>query len=350
MSGFPLAITATGMVTGVGLSAPASCAAIRCAIDNFQETRFMDSSGEWIMGCEVPLEQPWRGRTKLIKMAAMAIQECLSNSQQIEPQSIPLLLCLSEKERPGRVFEDDNQFFLDVQDELKLQFHPKSRVIAHGHVGVAVALKHARELIQELNLPQVLIAATDSLLVGPTLAYFEEKERLLTSQNSNGFIPGEGAAALLLAPVTANQGNQLIMTGLGFGVEPAPIDSEEPLRADGLTSAIRESLTDAGHGESLLEFKITDIAGEQYHFKEASLAFSRINRSIGRDEFDIWHPADCIGEIGAVIGVVMLAVLKAACEKAYTKGHQVLMHLGNDDGKRSSMIIAWRGSGGSHGE
>ncbi len=345
MSGFPLAITATGMVTGVGLSAPASCAAIRCAIDNFQETRFMDSGGEWIMGCEVPLEQPWRGRTKLIKMAAAAIQECLSNSQQIEPQSIPLLLCLSEKERPGRVFEDDNQFFLDVQDELKLQFHPRSRVIVHGHVGVAVALKHARELIQELNLPQVLIAATDSLLVGSTLAYFEEKERLLSSQNSNGFIPGEGAAALLVTPVTANQGNLLILTGQGFGIEPAPIDSEEPLRAEGLTAAIRESLEDAGCEMSDLEFRITDISGDQYYFKEASLALLRTLHK-PKEEFDIWHPADCTGETGAVMGLVMITVLKAACEKAYTKGHRILAHLGNEDGKRSSMIFIWRANRG----
>ena len=59
MTAQPLAIVGSGMVTGVGLSAPASCAAIRCAIDNFQETRFMDSGGEWLLGCEVPLEQPW---------------------------------------------------------------------------------------------------------------------------------------------------------------------------------------------------------------------------------------------------------------------------------------------------
>lgn len=310
----------------------------------------MDSGGEWIMGCEVLLEQPWRGRTKLIKMASAAIQECLSGNQQIVPQSTPLLLCLSEKDRPGRVFDDDNQFFLDLQEVLQLQFHPKSRVIAQGHVAVAVALKHARELIQESNLPHVLIAATDSLLVGPTLAYFEDKERLLTSQNSNGFIPGEGAAALIVEPANARQESQLVCVGFGFGVELAHIDSEEPLRADGLTAAIKDSLTDAEHGESLLEFKITDIAGEQYHFKEASLAFSRLDRT-KRQEFDIWHPADCVGEVGAVIGLVMIAVLKAACEKAYTKGHHILAHLGNDDVKRASMIFAWRANGGgSHGE
>lgn len=344
MSSFPLAITGVGMVTGVGLNAPASCAAIRCALDNFQETRFMDSGGEWIMGCEVPLEQPWRGKTKLLKMAAAAINECLAKNKQIVAKDTPLLLCLSEHERKGRVIDDDNQFFLDLQAELGVEFHEQSRVIARGHVAVAVALKHARELLQERKVKQVLIAATDSLLVAPTLAHYEENERLLTSQNSNGFIPGEAGAALVVEAVHARPEPQLICLGLGFGVEKAHVDSEEPLRADGLTAAIKESLADAGCEIGDLDFRITDISGDQYYFKEASLAFSRIERVI-RDEFDIWHPADCIGEVGAGSGAIMIAVLKSACEKDYNKGNKILAHLGNEDGKRTSMILAWQTAG-----
>ncbi|MFS7143197.1 hypothetical protein ABMZ79_16220, partial [Pseudomonas aeruginosa] len=56
-----LSIVASGMVSAVGLSAPASCAAIRCALDNFQETRFIDQGGEWLLAASVPLEQPWGG-------------------------------------------------------------------------------------------------------------------------------------------------------------------------------------------------------------------------------------------------------------------------------------------------
>jgi hypothetical protein len=56
------------MMTGVGLTAEASCAAIRCAIDNFQETRFIASGGEWIIGSEVPLEEPWRGIPRLARL------------------------------------------------------------------------------------------------------------------------------------------------------------------------------------------------------------------------------------------------------------------------------------------
>src|SRR5947208_228859 len=98
----PLAIIASGMVTGVGLNAPSSCAAIRCGIDNFSETRFMDKGGEWIMGSQVPLEQPWRGLPKLIQMVLPPINECLAYIGKVRPEQIPLLLCVAEKERPGR--------------------------------------------------------------------------------------------------------------------------------------------------------------------------------------------------------------------------------------------------------
>src|SRR5260221_14676114 len=81
-----IAILASGMVTGVGLDAPSSCAAIRCAIDNFSETRFMDQEGEWIIGSQVQLEQPWRGLPKLVHMVVPAIRECLALAQSTRPE------------------------------------------------------------------------------------------------------------------------------------------------------------------------------------------------------------------------------------------------------------------------
>ncbi|MES9862237.1 MAG: hypothetical protein ABW157_07870 [Candidatus Thiodiazotropha sp. LLP2] len=336
-----LAITATGMVSGVGLDTAASCAAIRSAIDNFQETQFIDRAGEWILGCEVVLDQPWRGRTKLIKMAASAIRESLQSGNSLDAPQTPLLLCLPEQDRPGRIIDDDNQLFLDLQAELEMEFHEQSRIIASGHVSVAIALRHAHNLINQEGLERVLVVATDTLLVASSLSHWEQQERLLTSQNSNGFIPGEAAVALIIESPQRVKGARLCCQGLGFGIEAAAVDSEEPLKADGLTAAIKDAVGDAGCKMSDLDFRITDLSGEQYYFKEASLALSRTLKT-PKPEFDIWHPADCIGEVGAAQGAVMLAVLKTACEKGYSKGQRILAHMGNDDGKRSSLVCIWR--------
>ncbi len=149
MPGQPIAIKSTGLVTSVGLSAPATCAAIRAKISNPTETRFIDSGGEWIMAHQVTLEQPWRGRTKLAKMAAMAIAECLEAIPREEWPTIPLLLCVAERERPGRIDGLEDQLFLDIQQELDATFAPESGIVPHGRVSAAIALAQARKLIYE---------------------------------------------------------------------------------------------------------------------------------------------------------------------------------------------------------
>lgn len=130
----PIAIQRTGLVTSAGLSAPATCAAIRAKISNPTETRFIDSGGEWIMAHQVALEKPWRGRAKLAKMATMAITECLNGIAVERWANIPLLLCVAEHRRPGRLDGLDDQRFLDIQQELGVCFAPASAVIAHGRV------------------------------------------------------------------------------------------------------------------------------------------------------------------------------------------------------------------------
>ena len=336
----PLAIGRTGLVTSVGLSAPAACAAIRAKLTKPSETRFIDAQGEWIMAHLVPLEVPWRGRTKLVKMAALAVDEALTEVPRAAWAGLPLLLCVAEANRPGRLDGLDDQLFTELQDELQACFHPASAVVAHGRVAVAVALLKARALVWEGGFEQVLIAATDSLLTWPTLRHYDREDRLLTPNNSNGFMPGEGAGALLVRrPAGAEE---LIVSGLGFGIEQAHLTSDAPLRAEGLSAAIQAALAEAGVAMHDMDFRITDLAGEQFYFKEAALALSRTLRQ-RKEEFDLWHPAECTGEPGAVAGVSIVALADAACRKRYSKGPAIVAHMGNDAGQRAALILHWRG-------
>jgi 3-oxoacyl-[acyl-carrier-protein] synthase I len=339
----PIAILASGMVTGVGRTAPSSCAAIRCAIDNFSETRFMDQGGEWIVGSQVPLEQAWRGLSKLVNMAVPAIEECLAQTGEVKPAEIPLLLCVAEKERPGRLEGLDGQLFSEIQTALGVRFHAKSGMIARGRVGGALATAQARKLIYEEQMPLCIVAGVDSFLIAGTLAAYEEKNRLLTSQNSNGFIPGEAAAAGLLGPPSALRppASALLCLGIGTGQESATIESEEPLRANGLVQAIKAAFADAGCGYEALDYRITDCNGEQYLFKEAALAMTRTLR-VRKELFDIWHPADCIGEVGAATLPAAFGVALAAARKNYAPGLGALCHFSADDGTRLAVVLAAR--------
>lgn len=330
-----LAILGTGLVTSIGLDAPSTCAALRAKATNPTDTQFIDSAGRWIMAHQVDLPEGYRGTRKLAVMAAMAIDEALGDRAIETRDALPLLLCTAESTRPGRAADLDSRLFAEVQALLGTRFHAQSALLPQGRVSVALALARARELVRELGKP-VVIAAADSLLHAATLSYYDRAGRLLTESNSDGFMPGEGAGALVVGMPDGSP--RLCCTGLGFASELAHIDSGEPLRAAGLTSAVQQAVAEANVEMHLMDFRVTDLSGEQYYFKEASLALSRSMRRL-KEEFDLWHPAECTGETGALAGISVIALAEAACRKSFGAGPAILAHWSNDDGLRAAATL-----------
>ncbi len=336
-----VAIVGSGMVTGVGLTAQSSCAAIRCGVTNFQESQFRDSAGDFIVASEVPMEQPWRGTEKLARMLAAVVTESFQAEGSLNPSEIPLIVCFAERERAGRLKLLEQRVVERAQALLEFKIHSSSITVSQGRVGGVVALREARRMLFEERHSAVVIVSVDSYLSCEALKHFEQERRLLTASNSNGFVPGEGAAAVIARKPISGDEPQLLVAGIGFGIEKATIESEEPLRADGLAQAIRQSMDDAGVDFGWLDFRIADVSGEQYGFKEATLALARILRS-EKEQFDIWHAADCIGEVGSAAGPVAFNVAWHANEKKYSKGDNVLCHFSNDDGKRAAAILTYQ--------
>ncbi len=342
-----LVVHRIGLITAVGGSAPSTCAALRAKISNPSETRFTDSRGKWVTGHQVELERPWRGVNKLARMAVLAIEEAMQPMPRAQWGRVPMLLCVAEPDRPGRIEGMDVALAVQIQDLLGIRFDEyHSAVVTHGRVAPAVALDLARRLIVNRECARVLLVAADSLLARHTLAAYERDSRLLADSNSNGFMPGEAAGAMLLGGLDSadTRHEQLWIVGLGFAREQAHIASDRPLRADGLTAAIQAALYEAEIAMHDIDFRITDLSGENYYFKEASLALSRTLR--GRKEhFDLWHPAECIGDVGAASGVAILAVAEAACAKGYSLGPHILAHWSNDNGHRAAAVLCWQQAG-----
>ena len=336
MTRHPVAVLRTGLVTSVGMTAAQSCAAFRAKVSNPSPTGFVDSKGDWINAHQVSLDVSWRGLPKLARMAAMAIDDALVGIPTIEWARVPLLLCVAEQARPGRASGLDDLPGL-IQSQLGAAFGVASAVVPHGRVGVAIAFEQARRLLAARRAQRVLVAATDSLLSWPTLSRFDRQDRLLKAGNSNGFVPGEAAGAILLGATPARH-TALVCEGIGLGHEKAHVDTDAPLKADGLSTAVRTALADAGRQMHDMDFRITDNAGEHYYFKESSLMLARMLH-VRKEEFDIWHPSECIGEVGAASGIAIIATALAACEKGYAKGPSILAHMGNDAGERAALAL-----------
>ena len=336
----PLALLSSGMVTPVGLTAPATCAAVRAAIAGSVETAFLDGGGEPLLGCPVPLEGDETGLDRAARLASMAVAEALAEAGLAAGPDVPLLLGLPEEDRPGRPSWYGRPLFEAVERTLGVRFSDDSGVVARGRTSVAHAVRRAETLVYEGRARAVVIAAADNLLVGESLRSFERRRRLLTSLHSDGFIAGEAAAAVVVSAPAA--GAILRVLGTALGSEEAAVESDKPLRGDGLARAFREALRDANATFDDVDYRLMDGSGEQYRMKETALALARAVRKV-KPEFDLWHPADSIGEVGAAIGPVLLGVALAAARKGYAPGPGVLCHLGADDGERAVIVLRTEG-------
>ncbi|CAN7530797.1 beta-ketoacyl synthase N-terminal-like domain-containing protein [Mesorhizobium sp. LjNodule214] len=330
-------IVSIGMVTAVGLDAPSSCAAMRAKLDGFQETRFRGPRGGWLIGAPVPLPRTWIAEKRIAHLASGAIVEAFSKAPEARGQTA-LILCIGEEGRPGNPVRNASNLLRRIADIVEIEAYSRSRVVAHGRPSGHVALEQARRLIASGETPYIMIVGVDSYLTSETIRHYIGENRVLAPQNPNGFIPGEAAAAVLLSQ---RSNRTLRLTGLGLARELATIYNKEdrPLRGDGMTTAYRAALDQTGIEMNRLGYRISDLVGEQYWFKQTALASLRLIR--GRDAFqDLWSPTEFVGNVGAAVVPMMMGMAWTAVRKGYDKGNPVLIEASSDGGACGAAIFA----------
>jgi len=335
----PLYLRSSGLVTAVGLSARASAAALRAGVLRFQEIPFHDSGGNFVIAAPVPrVTEGCLGLRRLVRMLATAVRDAAAQLDGGFRSGLPLLLALSERERPGRPDGLDARLLPALEAETGLSFdRALSGAIAGGGTAVHRALQHARDLLQSPGIPAVVVGAVDSWLNRRGIDHLEEMRRLKTPMDPDGVIPGEGAAVLVLERAPSRD-TVLEVSGLGFADEPADRDPERMLVGHGLASAIHAALEDAGCDAEATWFNLSDSAGDRRAFMESTYATARTRP--GRHEaFPQWLPAESFGDIGAVSGAAQIAVAAAAFAKGYAPGPGALSQTAKSDGERAVALL-----------
>jgi 3-oxoacyl-[acyl-carrier-protein] synthase-1 len=327
------------MVSPVGLSAAASGAALRAGVAGFGELPYRDSVGEPVVGATVPglpLRQPRTHR--LLDILTVALQDCLIGVDIPRHQPIPLLVGLAEQGRPGGGAELAGQIVSVLDARLGRRFHPAlSRVFSIGHTSTFAALRIARALLEDAAVPACLVCGVDSYVNAPSLLWLERTLRLKTPLNSDGVIPGEAAAAILVQRERP-AGARVRIAGLGFGLEKASVLDEDPLLGLGMTEAARAALKEAGLGWHDTHFRLSDVTGESYGFRELALAEARLAR-VRLEKHPIWHPADSIGDCGAAAGLVLLVMGRRALDHGYAPGPCFLALTAAVPGGRAVAVV-----------
>ena len=340
----PLRIVSRGMCCAVGHHAPAATAAINARMNHFRETEFVAQGGIPIIGGALFDVGAW-GAERLSHMLQLVVAEAIAGQETIDPAHIALIVVGAENGRPGQsshCLAETLANLLSQRRSAGTGFHATSRFCAHGKGGIARALTDAAALMAHEHGPHyVLLAGVDSQLDAGAIEHYLDDERIATKDNADGFIPAEGAAAVLLSR-EANDAPATWIDAVATAEEPWRFASDLPVRALGLTDALRSAARSAGTEIAGLDFHASGMTGEAWYAKEVNLALSRCMER-KKSEFQHLIVTRSVGETGAAAPLLSLAWLAALMGRGNgSPGKAGLLHFAGDDGQRSALVVRHR--------
>lgn len=355
-----LSVVGHAMLTALGRDGAATCAALRAGVGGAREEGLWDiTKGDFLKTARPRLRQWWEGPTMTPALAEPVIRDCMRQARRLglvddaragatdDRPTLPVLLIVSPPDRPHRSPELERIVLDGLAERFGAPLPEGSGAVAGGRTGILTALRVAHDLISDRAAPACIVVGVESFLRQVLALHYIEANRLLCEANSNGFMPGEAACAVLVTRHGAVATDELLITGIGVGHETSGDggNAEHPVLGHGLTQAVRQAVDSAGIVFHDLNVSISDHNGEAFKFKEAAIVAGRLDRlpPDGRSRrprgfMDSWHPAEGIGEVGAAIFPCLLGWAFEAGLKDYAPGGPVLLHAGEDNGERVAIV------------
>ncbi len=344
----PLYVVGSGAVTAAGLDAPQTCAAIRAGLTGFALETLTDPFGAEQVVARIPSN--WRLKRDpaewIINLAARAIREAMRDSaahDPVRPDRTALLLTPPESRRNHPCYDHvAAPAILDrIMTACELRFHPASRAFDGGAAAGLGTLEQAAALIAQGTVDQVILAGVDSLLNATDLAQLAGANRLSGGGNSQGLVPGEGAAAVCLsarAPDNRQRPTCAVLS-IASAREANTVLSEHFSQGRAMLTALRNaSRKGEADGEPFVDFVISNANGERYAAWESMITRSRFYRT-RRDRTPVAMAAMSAGETGSASAALALVLARDAFGSAYAPGRVAMAEIASDDGLRSAAML-----------
>jgi 3-oxoacyl-[acyl-carrier-protein] synthase-1 len=361
-----IVVTGVGATTPVGLSAPASCAALRAGVARLGEieTHYVDGElfdlapvvggrvpTEWFSGG--PVEWDWPGHERFEVSPPPPPEKLVADGpERLAEIAVPAIReameCAGLSPRSGEVGLfvgiDDAEDPETLERALRPVITPACRVVemhASGRAAGLLALEDALRALAEDRVGTAIVGGVDSWIRAPVLRRLESAGILRSATNPQGLIPGEAAAFVVLdrIDVARGRGARTLARCLAAATADEPTaGTDDPNQGVGLTTALREAASVAGgfEGPPLV---VCDLNGDRYRASEWSMAAIR---TLGRlhGDMSLWHPADCIGDPGAASGIVNIVWAVAAFGKRYAPSERALIWGASEGPTRGAAVLA----------
>ena len=337
-----ITIAGIGMVNPLGVGSLAVNAAVRAGINQYNDSHVIGENGEPIKMARVPAAclpelsdedaplQKQKLYSLILKLGVLGLTEACE-AAGVETLT-PLFLALPEQ-RCGRPFPALEPMLKDLSKQVDFPMDLlTSRIYTTGRAGGFNALSEACELLLTTPLETAIVGGIDSFDDAVLLKMLDAEKRITGSNTMDCFVPGEGAAFIVLKKVE-NPNPAIHQPGLGS--EPGHYYSEEVCLGEGLSVAVGEAGQNANLAEPLQTI-MCSLNGESIHGKEWGVSFTRNNNAFSTD-FNVEHPADCYGDLGAATVPTLLGLSFIGLEKGYY--HSPLMVWAASDQQQRGAVV-----------
>jgi 3-oxoacyl-[acyl-carrier-protein] synthase I len=352
MSSEPVFIVGVGITSAVGLTAPETAASVRSGVMRFAESSLLDRAFDPYTTAAVPedglpelsaiLEQAAQltaREARLLRLAAPALSECCAGLQRVAPAP-PLALALPEHETNIPI--DSSAFLARLAQQARAAFHGElSTAEFRGRAGGVAAVGHAALLIRAGRCEYAIAGGVDTLCDPYVLSAFDSEERVKSEAGLDTFIPGEGAAFVLLAGarVASGAGRAPLaqLSAVTQAFEPGHLYSQEPYRGDGLASALSQ-LVQLDDLPAPVAEVYSSMNGESHWAKEWGVGYLR-TRPAFLPTHGMHHPADSLGDTGAACGPLMIGLAALGINGRYRRT-PALVYGSSDRGHRAAVVVS----------
>jgi 3-oxoacyl-[acyl-carrier-protein] synthase-1 len=341
---YPICIVGVGARTPLGLTSPASAAAVRAAVGAIREhPYFVDKAGEpMCVAMDAVLSPDLNGADRLHALALPAIKEAIDPLDGLMSMKAPLPLILGLPEsRPGLSPTLGRDLAVRLDKSLQSP-GVRTTIIPHGHSAGLMALEEAWRQIISGQTDFCLAGGLDSYLEPETLEWLDQERQLMSAQNRSGFPPGEGAGFCLVtsSSIARRYGLEVLawVVSVATTMEENRIKMETICIGKGLTAAIIKVSGALELPSEKIDFTYCDLNGERYRSEEFTFALLRTQAAF-RDPIDNLTPADCWGDVGAASGPLFVTLAIASSQRGYAKGPRTLLWTGSEGGQRSAALL-----------